>query len=342
MLRVLFTLVAAGVCALASPAPAQADSFRWPWERGANCVPPPAPCAVPAPGVVADPVAAPTCIARTIPACFDLRTRTVECPAVTCQVRAARYEDVEVPMTKTTCTPEYRDVQTPVYEWRAVPVYAQRNVPRYVAIEAPIFRTRRVPTYTTRKVARYEGVEVPVFACRQVEITRDVCDPCTGETRSEVCGFRAESYQNGTRMEQRLAGYDDEQVPCGTRCERYQDGTETRQRLAGHTVEQYECGTRQERYQAGWRTTSVFVRNRTDVVQVGVRTERRCVGYTMEEKVIRPARTSVVTERVVIPARHVTVSTGAPGHDVQRLPGTTEVLSQLEYEAEVAEAAARR
>ena len=337
-----YLLVFAAFCAfsVALAAPAAADGLRWPWERCASAPCAPDPCRPPC--AVAEAPAPAPCLSQTIPARCELRTRTVDSPPVTCEVRVPRDEDFEVPTSETTCTPEYRDVQTPVYEVRAVPVYAQRCVPQYVGVEVPVYRTRSVPTYTTRKVARYEDVEVPVFACRQVETTREVCDPCTGEIRTEVCGYRTENYQSGTRTQRQLAGSDDEQVQCGTRCERYQDGTETRQRLAGYTTEQYESGTRQESYQSGWRTTKVFVRNRTDVVQSGVRTERRCTGYTTEERVIRPARTDVVTERIMIPARRVTVATGAPVDQVQPLAGTTEVLSQIEYEAALAQAAVRQ
>jgi glycine/D-amino acid oxidase-like deaminating enzyme len=73
-----------------------------------------------------------------------------------------------------------------------------------------------------------------------------------------------------------------------------------------------------------------------------VRTERRCTGYDMAVKVVRPARSRVVTTRTTIPARRVTVATGAPVDKVQPLPGTTEVLSQLEYDAELAKAAVRQ
>jgi hypothetical protein len=85
----------------------------------------------------------------------------------------------------------------------------------------------------------------------------------------------------------------------------------------------------------------VFVRNRSEVVQAGVRTERRCTGYTTEERVIRPATTQVVAERVVIPARRVTVAVGAPVHEVKPLPGTTEVLAQADFDRLVAQANGR-
>jgi len=230
----------------------------------------------------------------------------------------------------------------PVYACRDVPVMAKRCVPQYENVEVPIYRTRQVPVEATRKVARYEDVEVPCYACRQVPITQDICDPCTGETRTVTCGCRSETYESGTRTERRLAGYDDETYVCGHRCETYQDGTQTRQRLAGYTTEEYTCGTRQERYQSGTRTEQVFAGNRREIVQTGVRTEQRCTGYTTEERVLRPATTREVAERVMIPARRVTVATNAPVDQVQPLPGTTEVLSQDEFNREVAAARSRR
>jgi hypothetical protein len=337
MTRSLPLLLALCAGTLALAAPAHADGWRWPWQR-ADCSPcPPAPCAP----VVACEVPAPVlCVRQTIPACFETRTRTVEVAAVTCQVRVPTYENVEVPVYQTKCTPEYRDVEVPVYAHRTVPVYAERQVPRYESFETPIYRTRSVPVYTTRKVARYENVDVPCYEHRRVPITQEVCDPSTGAFHTVVCGYRTETFQSGTRSERRLAGYDDEQVQCGTRCERYQDGTQTGQRLAGYTTERYQSGTRQERFQADTRTEQVFVRNRSEVVQTGVRTERRLAGHTTEERILCPARTHVVTERVAIPARSVTVAVGAPVDQVTPLDGTTEVLSQAGYDREVARARA--
>jgi len=325
---------------LAFAAPAGAGGLRWPWERDDGCPCPtrccPAPCA-PAP-VCAAPLP-PPCVCQTIPAKIEVRTRTVECPAVTCQVQVPKFEEISCPVYETQCTPEYRSVEVAVYETRAVPVYEERCAPRYESYEVPVYRTREVPRYAARSVPRYEDVAVPCFATRSVPVTRPVCDPCTGETRIEVCGHRTETYQDGTQTERRLVGYDSEQVQCGTRRECYQDGTESRQRLAGYDREQVQCGTRDECYASGTRTEQVFVGNRSEVVQTGVRTERRCTGYTTEERVLQPARTDVVSERVVVsPARRVTVALGVPTAQVQPLPGTREVLTQAEFDAAAAEA----
>ena len=343
MQRALLGFFALCATSLSFAPPAAAGGLRWPWEDD-DCCPPCAPVCEPAPCA---PVCAPVCAApqpqpcvpQTIPACVEVRTRTVERPAVTCQVQVPKYEEVSHPVYETKCTPEYRTVETPVYETRSVPVYAERCVARYESYEVPVYRTRQVPTYATRSVPRYEDVAVPCYATRCVPVTQPVCDPCTGVTRMEICGYRNETYESGSQTERRLVGYDSEQYECGSREECYQDGTESRQRLAGYDREQYECGTREECYQSGTRTEQVFVGNRTEVVQTGVRTEQRCTGYTTEERVLQPARSDVVSERFVVPARRVTVAIGVPANEVRPLAGTSEVLTQAEFDAAVAKAA---
>lgn len=102
--------------------------------------------------------------------------RTVTIPAVTRTVRTAVFETIDVPVYGNKCTPMFRDVKVPIY------------------------RTRDVPVYRTRRTPKYEEHEVPVYATREIPLTREVCDPCTGERTRVPCGCRTERYQSGVRV----------------------------------------------------------------------------------------------------------------------------------------------
>jgi hypothetical protein len=109
MQRALLGFFALCATSLSFAPPAAAGGLRWPWEDD-DCCPPCAPVCAPAPCA---PVCAPVCAApqpqpcvpQTIPACVEVRTRTVERPAVICQVQVPKYEEVSHPVYETKCTP---------------------------------------------------------------------------------------------------------------------------------------------------------------------------------------------------------------------------------------------
>lgn len=176
--------------------------------------------------------------------------RTVTIPAVTRTVRTAVFETIDVPVYGNKCTPMFRDVKVPIY------------------------RTRDVPVYRTRRTPKYEEHEVPVYATREIPLTREVCDPCTGERTRVPCGCRTERYQSGVRVVRRQCGYDVERVACGVRCETYQ---------AGHQIRRVRCGTKVER------------------IQTGTRPVKRFKEWKCETQVVCPARERVVRECVRVP-----------------------------------------
>jgi hypothetical protein len=176
--------------------------------------------------------------------------RTIQIPARTRTVRRAVFECVDVPVYGNKCTPRFREVKVPLYKTRDVPVYRCVRTPKFV------------------------DVQVPVYAKRQIQLTREVCDRCTGERTQVPCGCRSERYQSGTRTVRRRCGCNVERVQCGTRCERYQ---------AGHQIRRVRCGTDVER------------------VQVGTRKVRRFKEWACETIVVCPARTRTVRECVRVP-----------------------------------------
>lgn len=219
---------------------------------------------------------------------------------------------VEVIPARTECVT--REILTP-------PVTCERRVPRFETVMQPVFETRHVPEYETVEVAVYDTREVPVYRTEKVpvwgeeEVTvyRKECEPVTiclpnpfgsGEV---TLWNRSVDVPCGTELQPAIVGYDELTVQCGTRSERYVAGTETREVVVGH---------------------------RTEQVQVGERPERHLVGYDTETVVVRPAETRTVTEEVCVPARAVTVvPTGS--ERTEPLPGTDEVLTEDELEAEV-------
>ena len=155
------------------------------------------------------------------------------------------------------------------------------------------------------------------------------------------CGWRCETYQSGARTEQRFARWRAETVQCGTQSECYVSGSETRKEFAGYVTETVQVGTRTERYQSGTTTERQFAGNKVDVVQTGTREEQRLTGYRTETQVVRAASTRTVEETFTVPACRVTVTGAATTAGVAALPGTTRVLTEAEYQQEVAKAGTR-
>lgn len=278
-----------------------------------------------------DPAPATGCV-KVIPARCECVEHEVPVPAVTRIETEPVYEDHEEPIYKMVHEAIWEDVEVPIWKSRRVPVMATRRIPIYEDVEVPCFKVRRIPIYVTHRIPVFEDIEVPVFAAERIPVTKEVCDPCTGEMVTVVCGHDVQVVQCGTRTERRIKGFEEKQVQCGWRPERFQDGTRTVRKVVDWKEEQYECSFRYERYQDGTRTERRCVGHDVKRVQTGTRTIKICTG--VREKVVEvcPARMTTRTERVTIPCRRVTVvpdgaTKGAP------LPGTDEVLTESEYAA---------
>jgi hypothetical protein len=161
--------------------------------------------------------------------------RTVTEPAVTQTIRQAVFETIQVP------------------------VYCDKCTPTYIEEKVPIYRTRKIPVFRTCRTPKFEDITLPVYATREIPLTREVCDPCTGERRQVSCGCRRERYQSGTRTVRRQCGFTETRVQAGVRCETYQ---------AGHQIRRVRCGTAVERVQTGTRPVRQFKTWRCRVVQV--------------------------------------------------------------------------
>ncbi len=271
---------------------------------------------------------------KVIPARCECVEHEVPIPAVTRTEIEVVYVDHEEPVFKTVREPVWEDVEVPVWKSRTVPVYTTQRVPVYEDVEVPCWKIRRIPIYVTQRTPVFEEIEVPVFTSERVPVTKEVCDPCTGEMTTVVCGCDVRVVQCGTRTEMRIKGFEEKQVQCGWRPERFQDGTRTVRKVVDWKEEQVLCTHRYERYQDGTRTERRCTGYKTEEVQCGTRTIKVCAGT--REKVIEvcPARMTTRTERITIPCRRVTVvpdgsTKGAP------LAGTDEVMTESEFAAAV-------
>ena len=266
---------------------------------------------------------------RCIPAHVRCEPVEVACPAVTRTRRVCVYEDVQVPVYAAKRTPVYREVEVAVMDCREVPVYRTVCIPQYEDVEVPVMDCREVPVMGVRRVPVYKDVEVPVYGTQRVPLTRECCDPCTGEMRTVPCGFRCETIQTGTRTVRCQDGWREEEIQCGVRLERFQSGTETRKVFAGYKQEQQQCGVRMERFQNGTRTLKVLCGYRCERVEAGTRTVRRLTGYRNETIVVRPAYTRTYMRRVCVPCQAVTVYPDGAAKG-EPLPGTAHAVLESE------------
>src|SRR5436190_1628490 len=140
------------------------------------CAPPPCappPCAPPPP----------PCVAKTIPARCETVTKTVECPAVTCERCVPVYETVKIPVYETNCT---------------------RQVPITQSVCDPCTGATRVVECGCRTETYQSGCHAESRLCGY-------------DTETFQCGSRCETYQSGVTTEKRFARWRYDQVQCGTR-----------------------------------------------------------------------------------------------------------------------------
>ena len=104
-----------------------------PAVAGDPCAPPcPAPCAAPSP---------PACVCKELPARCETRQRVVVCPAVTREVSVPCHETVECPVYETRRTPQFTEVEVPVFACRDVP--CQEPIPVASLLRPAILSLRR-------------------------------------------------------------------------------------------------------------------------------------------------------------------------------------------------------